>query len=178
MLIKATQITATITVSIAIGLLNSPLLAQPASIFIVGNMKRELPKGWVMRLPAEGVDLGDLHHSSANSLNDRFEVVLIRPYCQRPDGGCQAGTISTSKNNSRIIELYQKARRESYAPITLKPDLRGFYLSGQNTVIWQQDDQIYKVSGSNPSQWDGVRTWEKSTVIDIAISMANQDPIE
>lgn len=176
MFAKATKITATITVSIAIGLLNSPLLAQPASIFspIQSKIKRELPSGWVMRLPASNEHLRDLDAYAFN-WNDMFAVQLTPPDCPATRGNvCIAGSIYISKYNSSEIESYQRARRQSYAPITLRSGIRGFYTSGQaatgvyHSVIWQQDNQIYRVTGRIG----------RSAVIDIALSMANQAPIE
>jgi hypothetical protein len=175
MLSKVKNLTAFMTASTVISLASLPAFAQAASIFspILDQMQRQMPRGWVMRLPAFNEHLVDLA-AYFYDLDDMLLVQLSPANCDSPSSSvCDAGRIYTSKNDRDQIELYQTRRRDSFSPITLQEGMRGFYDVGHaasgsyHSVIWQQDNQIYYVSSR----------MGKSAVIDLALSMANQPPV-
>lgn len=175
MLNKIKKLIAFMTVSTIVSLTNFPAFAQPASIFspMLDQMLDQMPRGWVMRLPAFNEHLVDLA-AYFYDLDDMLLVQLSPANCGSPSSSvCDAGKIYTSKNNRDQIQLYQTRRQDSFAPITLREGIRGFYDVGHaasgsyHSVIWQQDNQIYYVSSR----------MGKSAVIDLALSMANQPPI-
>ncbi len=175
MLSKIKKLTAFMAASTVILLASLPAFAQPASIFspILDQMQRQMPRGWGMRLPAFNEHLADLV-AYFYELDNILLVQLSPTNCGSPSSSvCDAGKIYTSKNNRDQIQLYQTRRQDSFAPITLREGIRGFYDVGHaasgsyHSVIWQQDNQIYYVSSR----------MGKSAVIDLALSMANQPPI-
>ena len=72
----------------------------------------------------------------------------------------------------------------SRAPITLKPGLKGTFIStlgrlGNSHIVWEQDSFIYRLSfGSTGDPQDPKTQKDKTNLINAAISMAKELPIE
>jgi len=148
------------------------VLAAPAPAFlpVLQQMRRELPSGWLVRLP------------SNNSFKNKYIPVLFpwendvhvvlkyaTPECMRIAGTggnyCVAGRIIFSRN----LSGYQRSGER----IMLTEGVLGFYGEGEAAsgiyrgVTWKQDNQVYRVNGRIP----------RSDVLAIARSMATQKPI-
>ena len=199
--------------------------AELASIFrpILTEIKTQLPRGWVMRLPSM-VNISDdpLYAKVVTTSSEHFAIFLN----SQPDCGarfCQFGIITVAQNSTydnslrskpiftlKELERVNAIRRRSYEtwtesdkrelsrsemavleriPITLKPGIEGLFVvqsgGGVSTpsslsVIWKQDGLNYRVSlkGGFDRQRNIVIQRNKSALIDIANSMANESPIK
>jgi hypothetical protein len=137
-------------------------------------IKKQLPEGWVMRLPASVPKVDGRPFSVHTfSTGNVFAVGLNYPNCSPINTGvCLGGAIYVSRSDPDERRSLQEAQREGYV-INLKKELRGFFSSQEaasgtyNSVIWQQDGLIFRVTGR----------LSKTEVIAIAFSMANEQPL-
>lgn len=148
------------------------VLAAPAPAFfpVLQQMRRELPTGWLVRLPSNSSLTGKYIPVLFPRQGDVHIVLKYNtPECRRIAGTggnyCVAGRIIFSRNLSK----YQQSGER----VMLTEGVLGFYGEGEAAsgiyrgVTWKQDNQVYQVNGRIP----------RSDVLAIARSMATQQPI-
>jgi len=148
------------------------VLAAPAPAFlpVLQQMRRELPSGWLVRLPSNRA-FANKYIPVLFPWEGDVHIVLKynTPECMRTAGTggnyCVAGRIIFS----RSLGGYQRSGER----IILTDGVPGFYGEGEAAsgiyrgVTWRQDNQVYQVNGRIP----------RSDVLSIARSMATQQPI-
>lgn len=153
-------------------------IALPASIFqpTLQDIRTQLPKGMVMRLPAFVPDVGTATYAKVAGYFPEqgfFRVDLAsEPDCDAT--ACNMGNIFVFRRGNSLGE--NDGLPDSHTqPITLKPGVRGFYSyyrSGsagyRHHVSWKQDGLFFEVES---------RAMSKQQVINTAISMAKEPPI-
>ncbi|MEC4868879.1 MAG: hypothetical protein SAJ11_22625, partial [Jaaginema sp. PMC 1078.18] len=173
--------------SLSIILVTATSFARPDPIFsaVVNNAETLIPKGMVMRLPANvnfhGIRGKIQLYAEANSEPGAFRVNL------QTEVGCQSrfcqmgylGTFAEGYANSYLDNLL-RTPLIGQAPITLREGVRGQYYhfdpGGASSlpyavILWEQDNQKYIVS------LPLILNESRQEIIDIAVSMANESPI-
>jgi hypothetical protein len=145
--------------------------AAPAPIFqpLIRDIRNQLPRGMIMRLPAFLPPSSTKLYPSIDSGDGYFTVVLgSQPGCNF--NACLTGSISVARPNSDPGNDWQNG-----TPVTLGSRIRGFYssystMSGGETrsITWEQNGMIFDVSS---------RLMSRRQLIDIATSMTNEPPI-
>lgn len=153
-------------------------IASPASIFqpTLQDIRAQLPKGMVMRLPAFVPQSGTTTYAKVAGYfpeQGLFRVDLAsEPDCDAT--ACNMGNIFVSRRGNSLGG--NDGLPGSHAkPIALKPGVRGFYSyyrSGsagyRHHVSWKQDGLFFEIESRNLS---------KQQVVNMAISMAKEPPI-
>jgi hypothetical protein len=181
----------TLIASLSIGLVivgsSGRVMAKPASLFnpVIGEIKENLPRGMVMRLP-----------SSIELRGWKNQRVPLHPRLEKREDGlsislsaeqnckahyCYMGSASVS----RIASSNEKSRAEVInAPITLRSGIRGTYTAVRfgdgpmGFVNWQQDGLNYSLAlriKMIDSQHE--EPADRKRIIEAAISMAKETPI-
>jgi hypothetical protein len=153
-------------------------IAVPASIFqpILQDIRTQLPKGMVMRLPANVPDVGATTYAGVSGYFPEqgfFRIDLTsEPDCDAT--ACNMGNIFVFRRGNSLGENDGLPDSRTKL-ITLKPGVRGFYSyyrSGsagyRHHVFWKQDGLFFEVES---------RAMSKQQVINMAISMATEPPI-
>lgn len=181
---------------VSLGILGAGVLAKPQSTFaepapifkpILKDIQNQLPRGMVMRLPAS-LELINFQGKKITIYpilepyrRGEFRISLnTTPNCQAHF--CQFGSIAAFQQNSNNYHLGLRSRG---VPITLGKKVSGVYvyvdIRGASTtpyglVAWEQNNLSYLVSlpfspGLSLAQ-------NKQLIINIATSMANENPIK
>ena len=169
-------------------------LAKPDPTFnpILGEIKRELPANWTMRLPSE-LNFFDRNRKKmvvySNLLWERAEV-LIRfsssPRCR--DLSCLIGAHiaiypssfskdSNSSNGDRITlqsRIYGIYSGNCFKPYDPRVGSRG----RMHGVRWQQDEMTYRIVDSCPSTDRDENEFRKKSLIEMAISMSKGTAVQ
>lgn len=139
---------------------------------IISQIRSQLPKGLVMRLPSEieGVAYNGtkfaIYGIVQEPYDDQFRIQLVAtPDCDVR--ACLVGYIGVAPLGSRSLPT----RDEKNEPINITPNLRGTYIyrtfpgaasSSVNIIFWEQNGVVYTVSSG----------MSKQNVLEIASSMA------
>ncbi|NES64246.1 MAG: hypothetical protein F6K24_02730 [Okeania sp. SIO2D1] len=170
-------------------------IAEPASTFkpVIQDIKNQLPPGMVMRLPAFFEFVGTngripIYPSVKLHEQDSLMITLdTKSNCQ--SRYCSLGIISTFGDYStRSQDIINKAGDPKYRriiPISLSKGVEGIYLfswtGGASSVfgaavLWEQNGQGFMIS--LPFSPSLTEEENQQRIIDLAISMAKESPIQ
>ncbi|MBW4563430.1 MAG: hypothetical protein KME32_20245 [Mojavia pulchra JT2-VF2] len=145
------------------------------------EIKASLAPGWVMRLPSH-ISLSDNWEGQTSKyinvfyLSSRPSLKINIFSCEQQQSGCLVGIITTdfqaNIDTEKELEKYQNIA----TPIVLSQNIQGYLLEGQKQnpksefshLIWQQDNQFYKVS---------YKTQSYQKLLEIVNSMVEATPI-
>ena len=125
-------------------------IAQPATVFrpLIDDIRRQLPKGLKMRLPASMPATPIQLYPFIESDGKVFKINIgIKPDCAKSANAssCTVGVLAVlSPKNS---EKWPPADRD-ISPVNLSGGIRGYYLakSGGRSIFWEQEGLIYAVA--------------------------------
>jgi len=156
------------------------------------DIKNQLPRGMVMRLPASLEWMGSngkipIYPEILPQRSDGLVIVLnTQSNCQARL--CQLGAISTFRNylvqSQNIINRSGDPQYRETTPISLPQGIQGIYLKSWTggassvpgaAVLWEQDSQGFMISLPFSPVW--TEEQNKQRIIDLAISMVNEPPI-
>ncbi len=152
--------------------------ATSTSIFNlhIKEISTQLPPGWVMRLPSQVL----LSNNQDGNNQYRVEVLLSSSQgrlkvnvfnCELSQADCLISSIAI------VSEQEFKQYQNIATPIILANNIPGYlleaqgqsFVTGDSEIIWQQDNQFYKVSLKGQS---------RENLLKIANSMVNATPIK
>jgi hypothetical protein len=162
--------------------------AEPASIFrpFIRDIKSQLPRGMVMRLPAS-IPYRSLPASSNNTLypylyskNGELGITLYySPGCRA--NPCFAGEFIVSKlaEHKSKLEAIAKWSCANTVSVNIKPGIQGVYTNircggtgdGSQTIFWKQNGLTFSAQLRAAANI-------KQELLEIATSMANEPPIQ
>ena len=149
--------------------------ASPASLFdpVLDDIRRELPDGWQMRLPASLPSDSELYPFISEATNTKLVISLgLTPDCT--SATCTIGMIGATDAEATLREWPPAGR--SVTPVDLSQGIQGYHLlrgEGDATnqlVMWQQDGLVYGII----TLADAL---SQEQLVAIARSMASESPI-
>ncbi|MBD1839679.1 MULTISPECIES: hypothetical protein [unclassified Coleofasciculus] len=163
---------------------NVPVQARPAPVFTrhLETIQSSVPPGLIMRLPSQILLSGPTDVDPSELIVRVFPSETPLAYtvslftCYSNPQPCLVGSFSVEKKNSLNAIRELEKHKAAGDRITLRKDIRGYLLEGKkqkpsyefSSVMWQQDDFIYRVS---------FPTIERSNILLMANSMANDVPL-
>jgi hypothetical protein len=138
-------------------------LKEPADIFSphIKEISTSLPPGWVMRLPSQ-VSGGNNAQVLSSSSQARLTVNIFN--CQEQQANCLVSSITLASEK----EFQQ--HKNAGTLITLTNNIQGYlYKSEFSEVMWQQDNQFYKVR---------LKAQSDENLLAIVNSMVDSTPIK
>jgi hypothetical protein len=174
-----------------LSIIPSAAVASPAPLFknIIPNIRRELPKSMVMRLPSfvpnvykgisdyngNGTKVYATGSKNSPGAEGGYNVYLSRtPDCNATS--CGVGYISVSRNKPSIRDSQSGHENVEYEKsITIKPGLSGYYFYARagsagerHNIYWKQNGLYFLLN---------FRGFEKEEVKRMATSMAKEKNI-
>lgn len=158
--------------------------SRPANIFLpyLEEIQRNLPVGFVMRLPAE-IRLGGASDIDESKLIVRvFSSEIPRTYavsiftCDRGPLPCLVGSFSADRNNSASAVRELQRHQAQGKRVTLSNDIFGYLMEGPeqkpshrfSSVMWEQEGMLYTVT---------FPAIERQNILFMAYSMAHSTPL-
>lgn len=149
-------------------------IAQPASVFrpLIDDIRRQLPKGLKMRLPASIPATPIQLYPFIESDGKVFKVNIgIKPDCAKSANAssCTVGVFAVvSPANSKNWPGQDK----DISPVNLSGGIRGYYLAkgGGRTISWEQEGLRYAVAVSASAV-------SQQQLLDLVNSMVSQPAI-
>lgn len=149
-------------------------IAQPAPIFrpLIDDIRRQLPKGLKMRLPASIPATPIQLYPFIESDGKVFKINIgIKPDCAKSANAlsCTVGVLAVlSPANS----INWPPTDQDISPVNLSGGIRGYYLakSGGRSIFWEQEGLRYAVAVA-------ANAVSQQQLLDLANSMVSQPAI-
>ncbi|WP_293147486.1 MULTISPECIES: hypothetical protein [unclassified Microcoleus] len=149
-------------------------IAQPASVFrpLIDDIRRQLPKGLKMRLPASIPATPIQLYPFIESDGKVFKVNIgIKPECGK-SANASSCTVGVFAVVSPAHSKNWPGQDQDISPINLSGGIRGYYLAkgGGRTISWEQEGLRYAVAVSASAV-------SQQQLLDLVNSMVSQPAI-
>lgn len=147
------------------------------------QIRKNLPPGWVMRLPSQvcdriNLDGKDSSYSVGVSPSTSEPGLTVSLFtCEEQQPSCLIGSFAVAAKTSVEAQQAFKNHQTAATPITLTNNIQGYLLDGAkqkttslfSSVMWEQDDQLYTVR---------LPVQSRQNLLNRAYSMAHAIPLQ